>query len=417
VAVWGGKHFLTASTCAAALGLLASAECVYAQESPDAADADTDSEVDLSPSHVTGFLELLGTYTDNFFYQRSASSQQDATGFVVHPEIKVATDTRHLGLSADFWASYGAFDVPGSADDYIDGGASVGLIARSTVRTRFNLKGGLQYGHDPFGFERTEGSAFHTTDIDKWRQYSVGGHYMFGAPGAVLNAEVGASGRRKEYTTNEASTSFLDSKTRVFDYALFYRMSPKTSALVDFSRVDVQFDESNTAGADTREGVLYKARVGARWLATAKTSGDIRVGYRYRLFDNTPRILEGVDWEAGVSWSPVALTQFRLQTGRSEQDSYLRDNTSTLDIESVGLGWDQQWTARFKSKLFGEYAHADFFGGSRTDRLYKYGLGGHYLVWHNVWLVGNAGFTNRESTDRERPFDRFTATLGLRIGQ
>jgi hypothetical protein len=267
-------------------------------------------------SLVTSFF-----YTDNFYYEDVTST--NARGLLLRPQLAFVTQTSKLEIDLAAKGEAGMFSVPGEKDDYIDGTSLLAIAWTPTYRNRFALDGSLAHGHDPWGIARTEGTPSALAEVDEWNERRGGARYRYGAPNARVNAEVGLRASEREYQTNRASTQFLDYDTTALDYAVSYNVTPKTAAVLGFTRTDIDFSTpfDNNAGPggtdlDTRSGTLYQVRTGARWLATAKTSGDVRVGYRQRTFAALSGDVEGLDWSAGVQWSPTPPMLIELRTGR-----------------------------------------------------------------------------------------------------
>jgi hypothetical protein len=282
-------------------------------------------------------------------------------------------------------------------------------------RSRFDLRAGFQRGHDPFGTNRTEDATVRSTDLDIWHNVTGGATFHYGAPEARLNAEIGFSGLARDYQTNKSSTRFLNYNSTSAQYTLFYNYSPKTSGLVDFVRTGIKVDES-FGPVDDRSGQEYRFRTGMRWLASGKTSGDVRVGYFVRTFDNTSFSDEGFDWQAGIQWAPRERTVIALETARASQESYRADTFVNI-TRSGNLRWAQNWTAKTNTTLrVGETTTA-FIGAGRNDRLYNAGLEVNQAFTRYVSLVLGLDVFNRQSNDPSAEFDRFTSYLGIRLGR
>ena len=359
-------------------------------------------------TQVTGVL----FYSDNFYNQPSAKTA--AYGAVLTPQAGFERRTSKLELGIDAQAEYGMFDQ-GSADNYLDGAALLRVAAQPTLRNHFRAEGGFKRGHDPFGVDRTEDAAARDSDLDEWNRTTFGLRWRYGAPGARMNAEIGGSLLEKKYVTNRAATEPLSYDSTRIDYTLFYHYSEKTSALLDFSREDFSFDRPFGV-VDLRGGELYRVRTGAKWLATGKTSGDVRVGYRRRLFDAGTPSLEGFDWEAGVDWAPVPRSTLRLEMARSEQESYTVD-ARLIDVESLRLDWKYNLTSRTRSNARLERITADFDASGREDEILGLAVGAEHLALSYLWLVGNLGYNTRDSNVAAREYDRINAFLGVRLGR
>ena len=353
-------------------------------------------------------------FTDNFYYQ--PANTEAGYGLLVRPEAVFTRQTRQVDLALFGRGEYGMFDAPGSEDDYLDGITGFRLGATPTLRNRFFVDAAYQLGHDPFGIDRTEDAATTGITLDRWTQVTGSAHYRYGAPGARINAEVGLAKVDKEYTTNETATQPLGYGATTVDYALFYNYSPKTAALIDFSRSHVELDAPFPSAIDDRSGQLYRARVGMRWLATAKTSGDVRVGYRRRAFDNAPETLEALDWSAGVQWSPTPPMTFELDSARSEQQSY-RADAQVIDVRSTALTAARSFTSKTKGRLRLQQTRSTFFGSGRVDDSQGIAVNVERRANSRLTWVADLAYDTRDSTVDVREYDRWSGFVGVRFGR
>lgn len=373
----------------------------------------TDPELELGGARFSPSLRSVGYYTDNFYNQ--PANEAASLGALVNPELSFLKESSRLRLAGGVEAEYGTFDLPGGEDDYLDAGARLTFAAQATVRNQFRLGGSFKRGHDAFGVNRTEDATVRDDELDRWDQVIGSLHYRYGAAGARLNAEVGVTRLERSYVTNRGATEVLNYDSVTTDYTLFYNLGPKTTVLLDFSRSDYSF-ERPFGLVDTRAGELYRLRTGMRWLATGKTTGDVRVGYRRRLFDTGSPDIEGLDWEVGIDWSPIPRTQLRFGAARSEQQSY-RADTRVIDVDSLTASWRYNLTARTRSTVAVEHLNVDFDTSGRDDEILGGSLGLEHALISYLWVVGNVGTTTRDSTFDTRDYDRLTAYLGVRLGR
>lgn len=380
------------------------ASVTHAQDEADDADA-ADADVKAS-------LSSVAYYSDNYYNQPAGETA--GYGTLINPALAVRKQGAKLQLLGTVDAEYGMFNLPGSQDDYLDGSLQLGLVTQPTLRNQLRLDGGFRHGHDAFGVDRTEDATVRDAELDRWNRVQGALHYRYGAPGARLNADVGVGTLEKRYVTNRGATEPLDYESTKFDYTLFYNYSAKTSALADFSRSDFSFGRSFGV-TDTRGGELYRVRGGVKWLATGKTSGDVRAGYRRRTFDAGTPDIEGFDWEAGVDWAPVPRSMLRFEAARSEQESYTAD-ARVIDIRSTRLDWRYGLSSRTRSTVGVEYIEADFDTSDRRDEIYGGTVGLQHMLRRLIWVVGSVGATTRDSTVTGREYDRLNAFVGLRLG-
>ena len=364
-------------------------------------------------SRASADLRASSVYTDNFYYNTGDEPRASAIGAVIAPHAAYKATKGRLDLLGSLDAELATFDLPGSADDYED--ARVGLSSSwlGTRRARLDLRAGFERSHDPFGINRTENAAVQDQELDLWHAAQGGMLFHYGAPEATLNAEVGMSALQKSYQTNEAATRFLDYTSTSLHYTVFYNLSAKTATLFDFVRTNVQFEEP-FSGSDARGGDEYRVRTGLRWLATAKTSGDVRVGVFRRDFENSPVTEQGLDWQLGLQWAPRARTLLELESARGSQESYRADTLVNI-TRSTALRWKQYWSVRTSSQLSAGYATAEFVGLGRKDTLYNVRLGLDYMLSRSLSAFIAAESFTRTSNEPTSEFDRLSAFAGIRL--
>jgi hypothetical protein len=363
-------------------------------------------------SRVSADISLSGVYTDNFYYGASDEPVESGFGAILGPRAIYKATKGRLDLLAAVGAEVATFTRE-PADDYEDGSLGLNVSWLATRRGRLDLRAGFERSHDPFGINRTENATVRDQDLDIWHALQGGMLFHYGAPEATLNAEVGLSALSKSYQTNEIATRFLDHTKTSLQYTLYYNFSPKTAALFDFIRNDIQFDEAFGA-TDTRGGDEYRVRTGVRWLATGKTSGDLRVGVYRREFEETSASEHGLDWQATVQWAPRARTLLDLEAARGSQESY-RADTNVNITRSATARWKQYWGARASSQLSVGQTTTEFVGIARKDTAYNVRLGLDYMLSQSLSAVMAAESSNRTSNEPTSEFDRISAYAGVRL--
>lgn len=377
-----------------------------------AASANAQQEA-FDSSRTSADVLFSSVYTDNFYYGTGDEPRESAFGGILRPHGVFRATQGKLNILAALEGELATFNTPGSVDDYEDARANLGTSWLATRRGRLDLRANFQRGHDPFGANRTEDVTVRDRELDIWHTAQAGGLFHYGAPEATLNAEIGLSALQKRYQTNEAETRFLDYTSSSLQYTLLYNFSPKTATLFDFVRTNVTFDEPFGA-ADERAGDEYRVRTGMRWLATGKTSGDVRVGVFRRQFDGSTATEQGLDWEAGIQWAPRARTLLNLDTGRGSQESYRADTRVNI-TQSANVRWKQHWGTRLNSQLSVGRTATRFVGLGRNDTLYNARLGLDYALTQSFTAVMAAESFNRTSNEPTHEFDRFSGYLGVRL--
>lgn len=418
-----------------------------AQESESQAQADQDTapeDVELrDPTEIApgarlhATLDLVANYTDNFFY--SNRDEQGVFGWWLTPSVSYSSSSPRFRSTTAGGATIGMYSLGGTADDYRDLRGLTNASWKIAPDHRIGYDIGLNQGHDPWGLVRTEQDLTTTRSLDRWysERYTV--EYRYGAPRASFAVENKASVFNKSYRTNRATlpptqqtpfvqfgTEYLDNDIESLDSTLLYQYSPKTSGQLNFATAHVHFDKQFPGLS--RDAQEYHVRAGVRWIATAKTTGDFRIGYMTRHFSQSEINGKPVhnynrfDWVITGDWMPFTRTSLQLQTGRQSVESY--NEALFIDNTYVNLTWRQEWTRRLSSSVHGGFNNGDFahfVAGSRTDRNFALNLRVDYRLMPRVVVYGGYDLDNRssqavingQSFDGEFDYDKNTVYVGL----
>ncbi len=355
----------------------------------------------------------VGTrYASNYYYQED--DEESAIGLVVRPSALLLTDRGALRYQFSATAEAGAFDLEGDADDYIDGGLGAKFDWKPLTRHYFSGGASWISDHDTFGTRRTEASGLLDRKLDRWEQTAGNLLYRFGAPEAKINLEGELSAYDREYTTNRDSTQFLDFDSVSLRGTAYYKISSKTSLLAEVIGADIDYDKI-ALGSASRSGEITRYRLGARWLATGKTTGDVRLGRVERDFDSSvQKDYDEFDWQVSVNWEPRTRDRLSLTTGREPEESYL-NAASLIDNRYYRLRWEHDWTSMFKSRLTYTFSDLDFRGIDRLDEVQEWSLDLEYKPARRWALFGEIALQERDSNQVLRDYDNTVISAGIRL--
>ncbi|MEK6805828.1 MAG: outer membrane beta-barrel protein [Pseudomonadota bacterium] len=346
--------------------------------------------VKLSPR-----LEIEYSRNDNFFYQRT--NKVVGSGLILSPSVLLAAESSRIRTRALISANYAQFDTRGDDDNYFDQTLQGDFTYKAGTSHLISVDGSVQHGHDAFGQARTQGIALVNGELDRWMRGGGELRYRYGAPEALLNFEISGAGSRKIYTSNTAATEVLNYGTYEGSLTTFLNISPKTALLAEGGYKEVRIDRL-FGPTDNREASEFFGRVGARWKATAKTSGDVRAGWAERRSDATgARIFQRFDWTASVTWLPSERTTLNVLTGSKSQESYLA-GAPVISNRSADLSWKQKWSQRWASTLNTGYTQSEFVNTARTDDISDVGLRFDYRAEKYLSFGLGAGYLHRYST-------------------
>ena len=237
---------------------------------------------------------------------------------------------------------------------------------------------------------------------DKLSTTRVGGVYGFGLPSAIMNFDVGV---HHDWRRSHNSGTINDNREYDklgFNAVVYYRVAPKTRALLEYRFDDYDYEVSNSPLSSERNALL----LGVTWEATAKTTGTIKVGYEEREFDRKPfDDQDNVSWEADVTWQPRTYSTFTFSTSKGTEEGSVSANI--VDTTRAGINWNHHWTSDVYTDLSYQYTEEDFESSlNREDEVNQFGVKVSYDVVR--WMTVGLGYTfkDRDSNFAIRDYDR-----------
>lgn len=280
--------------------------------------------------------------------------------------------------------------------------------AQNIFTTRTDLVWAASYAdvHDPIG--STDRST-NSSSPDHHRDLSLTGTFGYGAVDARGRLEVDGGVGSKRYLNNHASTEGSDVDNNGVAGRFLYRIAPKTRLFTEVSRAryDYQHDTSLMTNTD------YRYYLGARWEATAATTGAIKLGEQSKQFDSSARKdYSGFAWEASIRWQPLTYSTVDLLAGRAATDSS-GANVDYVETQNNALSWRHDWTGYFHSTARLGYQKSRYIGSSRNDRQNSYSFGVTYDMRRWLGIGLEYDYTRRSSTDDTYNYLRHLTMLRL----
>lgn len=214
--------------------------------------------------------------------------------------------------------------------------------------------------------------------------------------------------------------------------AAYYRIMPKTSALVEYRVQMREYTEQQSAGdnskgadSDTAQDFVYhKAFVGLHWDASAKITGDLKVGIGFKDYENDEN-WDGGDYDDATTWIAETRLNYQLFQRTRLNGRLLRQVKDSSSIDSTrytntvfGLGASQEFSEKLTGKVDLSYTYDDYdaYGSAdeRQDDVYAAKLGLDYDI--REWLTAGVNYTykQRESNidDKDYTNNRVAFTIG-----
>ena len=327
------------------------------------------NNLELGPVYFTPTLGLEEFYTDNLWL--TETDEKDTWATVLTPRIQAWMQYGPSEYSLSFEAEDSTYHSSGD-DDYTDYTTKLDIHQEFTARNVVNVYAEYYDGHERRGTGYIEGDLSLVTDKPvEYTLTTFGGDYTYGTLESQGRVKLGAESAEYEYQNYRDFTRFYDRTESTLDGTFYWKVAPRTDALLEVRYLDNDYDQPNpsdAAGTLTSEEMNYL--LGVEWQATAKTTGHIKVGMYDRDYDSGARKDEdGFLWEVGVLWEPRSYSSFDFTTKRYYQETTGLGNG--INTEEVSLLWSHQWNQRSSTGLTLAALDEDYEGSDRNDDTYR----------------------------------------------
>ena len=171
---------------------------------------------------------------------------------------------------------------------------------------------------------------------------------------------------------------FRDQETTGFTGTFFYRIAPRTRLLLEVDYTDYDFGETDAFGSN-QSGDQMRYLGGVTWEATANTTGEFRIGYRDRSFDD-PNFtdLSGLALDLSMTWTPSELATVRVRANEDNQSSAVQ-GVGGYVRQLFGVDLTRSTSARSRLVADASFETLEFEGGlGRDDDRWSAGVGFEY---------------------------------------
>ncbi|WP_084144301.1 outer membrane beta-barrel protein [Ferrimonas kyonanensis] len=318
-------------------------------------------------------------YDDNTAY--SSGSGIDSWFWEVTPEFLVHAGNEVSGYKIGYLLTDGNY-FDSSEDDYTDHRFKVDVNHQFTRRHRIDFNYTYFRDHEARGTGITEGRGESFDTVAEFNLHDASIIYGFGVPSATINADFELGFYDKDYTNLEAISQFRDYDSIRARTTLYWRLGAKSSLLLEWNGEDKGYDR-NAVGETSRDSVDQQLLAGFKWDATSKTSGEVKIGYEDRNFDDGSREdFSGVAWQAAIDWLPRTYSKFTFETGARAKDPDTFGDY--VEEQTYGVNWQHQWRQRFSTSARIRYVDDSYTGIDRDDERLEASVGAT-LVWRR-WL-------------------------------
>jgi len=329
-------------------------------------------------SQTPGFFPAIlvkAQHEDNIL--RSESERESDSVLMVAPSLLYIGLMGKQSLNLLYRGDFGYFQHR-DTEDFMDHSVDARFSLDLGPTLKINIRGSIQDVHEARGSSgaRTE------MDIepDRARQNALGGELIYGRRTSTAQILLAYLDNERLYTNNDQ-----ESRDRVFNNGMavfFVNLGPKTSLFAEARQSHV--DYLNNAAMDL-DSVENSVMVGVRWEATAKTTGEIKLGYISKnLKDPALDDFAGRGLEVHLLWEPKTYSRLNFIVSR-QTDETTQIGSSYFVGNRIFAQWEHEFSDRLGIEMSLDY-ETDEFSRLREDDLFfgKIGVGYQLLRWLNI---------------------------------
>jgi hypothetical protein len=406
---------------------------------------DIDENRDDQSIPVRGFLltptvKFKQGYDDNV---TSAKNDTISSWFTLfQPSLKATTEFGEFGkhnLEIDWTFTHGAYHAS-IEDSYNDHDVSGKLNYELAQKHRLMAQAGYIQAHEERGSRFSIGAGNNLAEPDTYKQVFGGVQYTYGAPtsDARLELEVGYLDNDYRSVFSERfnnplfdTTAERDRNTVKYGGTFYYKVGAATDITLELWNSDIDYDFTQNP-KDLLDSVENRAMLGAKWEATALTTGFFKIGYTEKDFELEERDTFGaLVWEAEILWEPKTYSKVKFTTGQTTDETngegfFFGSNApvkaNVVENTQYAIEWTHQWRERITSKL--GYAISDdiYIATDSTNEVKirednNTAITAAIFYDRNYWLSFSLEYkyTERDSTNENYLYDRQLINLSARL--
>jgi len=351
---------------------------------------------------LTPLLDVSEAYDDNI-YEANVNADSSTWVTTISPSLLLdaVQGVNHYQLEYGFETDYfHSTDQDHNTDHSLRGMAEIAL----NKTNRFELSA---------NYDRIE-NVSDTSVIgqnDKFEITRADANYIYGAPSGPFSMELGVN--HVWFRTFNSGTLNSD---REYDKpgasaTGYFRVGPKTRALVEYRYDDYDYLLSSSALDSTKDTYL----IGLTWAATARTVGTIKFGYEERDFDsNAKKDKDGSSWEADLTWQPTQRATLIFNTSKGTEEGSVSEDL--VEVERFKASWNHQIAPRISSDVSYAYLDEEYQNIlNRKDEVNEVAVGINFDATR--WMTVGVGYRykDRDSNVPVRDYDRNVYMVSLNL--
>jgi len=338
-------------------------------------------------------VELAYQYDDNIL--RQENNEESDSIFLISPDLNWNWFMGKHRFSAQYVGAYASYDTSDN-ENFDDHAINADLLLDLTPKFNVDLQANYALGHE------SRGSAGVVVGVsakpNEWKEKRLFAQATYGRLIAKAQLQLDLEGRTLRYTNNNQESRDRDTDTATGRF--FYRLGPKTSAILESTFRDIDYTNSGARNLDSQERFYH---IGVRWEATYKTTGELKLGRFSKDFDSAAEEDgSGASVEATVIWEPRTYSRVTFTAARQPNESATTDSFYISDF--VSADWEHDFSSRttFTANISDGQ---DEYTGTREDDLFNAGLGINYKLRRWLDIGARYSYSERESNAANASFE------------
>lgn len=329
-------------------------------------------------------------HDDNIYRVIDDLAQSD-TYLRLKPELAAVGGLGKHRFQLSYIGDYAKFSEQSDAD-FTDHDLQGGIFLEHTLRFSSRLVAGYKKEHeDPGTINRVQ---LELSEYNKYDQNFILAGLAYGSEDAIGRIAVDYQRTDKDYSSNELA--FWDFISDQISGRFTYKIAPNTKIYSEIIVTDFDYSPGSNFELDN----TYKRyRAGVSWNYSGTITGDVNLGYQDRDYDQASlQDIDGLAYDGELTWSVNSYTQFVIAAKRESIDSSL-DEAGGFLRTTYALSLNHELTERVKFNADAGFSNDELvFNTNRSDKRYAYQLGLEYELFHNVTLMADYTYEERDST-------------------
>ena len=176
---------------------------------------------------------------------------------------------------------------------------------------------------------------------------------------------------------------------------------------------DFRLDDILTGAS--RDSSTYGGRLGVQFTDGGLFEGRLGAGVFQLDFDDPlAPSRTGFSLDGYVTYRPTRRSALSVNLFNGDVASFRSGATARTDTR-IGVRYEQEIRHNVLGHLTAGFQKSDYFGSGTTEETWRLGAAVEYIVSRNISLVANVRYGDRASDLAFENFERFGASLGVRV--